>query len=157
MLNQERIHRLVRFCVVGGTVAVVDFSTVWLLSHFLQPLVSVSIAYFVGVTCHFLLNKFWVFQCRRSDYGRQLMQYLTVVLSTWLTTVTHRPSLPLHGHAQHFDRQAFRSSSSDFGRLCPHAALCLPKIAFPRLRGNGSADGRVGVGVTPRKRIGVAA
>ena len=50
MLNQERIHRLDRFCVVGGTVAVVDFSTVWLLSHFLQPLVSVSIAYFVGVT-----------------------------------------------------------------------------------------------------------
>jgi putative flippase GtrA len=73
--------------VVGGTVAVVDFSTVWLLSHFLQPLVAVSIAYFVGVTCHFLLNKFWVFQCRRSDYGRQLMQYLTVVLSCWLTTV----------------------------------------------------------------------
>jgi putative flippase GtrA len=87
VLNQERIHRLVRFCVVGGTVAVVDFSTVWLLSHFLQPLVAVSIAYFVGVTCHFLLNKFWVFQCRRSDYGRQLMQYLTVVLSSWLTTV----------------------------------------------------------------------
>jgi putative flippase GtrA len=87
VLNQERIHRLVRFCVVGGTVAIVDFSTVWLLSRFLQPLVSVSIAYFVGVTCHFLLNKFWVFQCRRSDYGRQLMQYLTVVLSCWLTTV----------------------------------------------------------------------
>ena len=67
--------------------AVVDFGSIWLLSHFLQPLVSVSIAYFVGVTCHFLLNKFWVFQCRRSDYVRQLMQYLTVVLSSWLTTV----------------------------------------------------------------------
>jgi putative flippase GtrA len=73
--------------VVGGTVAVVDFSTVWFLSHILQPLVAVSIAYFVGVICHFLLNKFWVFQCRRSDYVRQLMQYLTVVLSSWLTTV----------------------------------------------------------------------
>ncbi|HEV3211185.1 MAG TPA: GtrA family protein [Chthoniobacterales bacterium] len=87
MLNQERIHRFVRFCVVGGTVAAVDFSTVWLLSHLLQPLVAVSIAYFVGVTCHFLLNKFWVFQCRRSDYIRQLMQYLAVVLSSWFTTV----------------------------------------------------------------------
>lgn len=87
MLNQERIHRFVRFCVVGGTVAVVDFSTVWFLSHILQPLVAVSIAYFIGVTCHFLLNKFWVFRCRRSDYVRQLMQYLTVVLSSWLTTV----------------------------------------------------------------------
>ena len=67
--------------------AVVDFSTVWWLSHFLQPLISVSIAYFVAVTCHFLLNKFSVFQCRRNDYVRQLLQYLTVVLSCWLTTV----------------------------------------------------------------------
>jgi putative flippase GtrA len=73
--------------VVGGTVAVVDFSTVWLLSHILHPLVAVSIAYFVGVTCHFLLNKFWVFQCRRSDYVRQLMQYLTVVVASWATTI----------------------------------------------------------------------
>lgn len=87
MLNQERIHRLIRFCVVGGTVAVVDFGSVWLLSHFVRPLVAVSIAYFVGVTCHFLLNKFWVFQCRRSDYIRQLMQYFAVVVSSWLTTV----------------------------------------------------------------------
>ncbi len=87
MLNQERIHRLVRFCVVGGIVAVVDFGTVWLLSHLLRPLTAVSIGYFIGVTCHFLLNKFWVFQCQRSDYVRQLMQYLTVVLTSWLTTV----------------------------------------------------------------------
>jgi len=87
VLNQERIHRFFRFCVVGSTVAVVDFGSVWLLSHFLRPLVAVSIAYFIGVACHFLLNKFWVFQCRRSDYFRQLMQYLTVVVSSWLTTI----------------------------------------------------------------------
>jgi putative flippase GtrA len=87
VLNQERIHRLLRFCAVGGTVAVVDFSTVWLLSHLLHPLAAVSVAYFIGVSCHFLLNKFWVFRCRRSDYVRQLMQYLTVVLFSWLTTV----------------------------------------------------------------------
>jgi len=87
VLNQERVHRFARFCLVGGTVAVVDFGTLWLLSHLLQPLAAISIAYFVGVTCHFLLNKFWVFRCRRSDYLRQLMQYFTVVLSSWLTTV----------------------------------------------------------------------
>ena len=67
--------------------AVIDFTTVWSLSHFLHPLVAVSIAYFVGVSCLFLLNKFWVFRCRRSDYIRQLMQYLMVVLFSWLTTV----------------------------------------------------------------------
>jgi putative flippase GtrA len=87
VLNQERIHRLVRFCVVGGTVAVVDFSFVWLLSHLLRPLVAVSIAYFIGVSCHFLLNKFWVFQCRRNDYLRQLIQYFTVVVASYAITI----------------------------------------------------------------------
>ncbi|MBV8141397.1 MAG: GtrA family protein [Verrucomicrobia bacterium] len=87
MINQERIYRFSRFCLVGGTVAAVDFSSVWLLSHFLNPLVAVSVAYFVGVTCHFLLNKFWVFRCRRNDYIRQLMQYVTVVLSSWVVTI----------------------------------------------------------------------
>jgi len=87
VLNQERIFRFLRFCAVGGTVAAVDFSAVWLLSQVLQPLVAVSIAYFAAVTCHFLLNKFWVFRCSRSDYLRQLLQYLVVVIASWLTTV----------------------------------------------------------------------
>jgi putative flippase GtrA len=88
VLNTETIFRFGRTCVVGGTVAVVDFGTAWSLSHFLQPLVAVSISYFVAVTCHFLLNKFWVFRCRRSDYVRQLIQYLIAVLASWLTTVS---------------------------------------------------------------------
>src|SRR5260221_3890322 len=65
---------------------------VFLFSRFLPPLVAVTIAYFIGVTCHFLLNKFWVFRCQRSDYLRQLLQYSAVVGSSWLITlcVVHR-------------------------------------------------------------------
>jgi nucleoside-diphosphate-sugar epimerase len=33
-----------------GTVAIVDFSIVWLLSHLLLPLIAVSVEYFIGVT-----------------------------------------------------------------------------------------------------------
>ena len=60
---------------------------VFAFSRFLPPLVAVTIAYFIGVTCHFLLNKFWVFRCQRSDYVRQLLQYSTVVGSSWLITL----------------------------------------------------------------------
>jgi putative flippase GtrA len=86
--KRERFFRFLRFCIVGATVAAIDFGLVWLLSGRIPPLVAVSIAYFAAVCCHFLLNKMWVFQCRRSDFIRQLMQYSAVVVVSWSTTVT---------------------------------------------------------------------
>jgi putative flippase GtrA len=88
VITQARFLRFLRFCIVGATVAAIDFTLVWLLSSRLSPLVAVSIAYLTAVSCHFLLNKMWVFQCRRSDYVRQLIQYFAVVLASWLTTIT---------------------------------------------------------------------
>jgi putative flippase GtrA len=76
-----------RFATVGATVAMIDFSSVVVLSRVLPPLVAVSIAYFIGVTCHFLLNKFWVFRCARKDYVKQLLQYGTVTMINWMITV----------------------------------------------------------------------
>jgi putative flippase GtrA len=87
VITSERIFKFVRFCTVGGTVALIDFSMVFIFSRFLPPLVAVTIAYFIGVTCHFLLNKFWVFRCQRSDYLRQVLQYSIVVGSSWLITL----------------------------------------------------------------------
>jgi putative flippase GtrA len=76
-----------RFATVGASVAVIDFSCVAMFSGFLPPLVAVSFAYFIGVICHFLLNKFWVFRCRRKDYGKQLIQYGLVILNNWFITI----------------------------------------------------------------------
>ena len=87
LLNRERAFRFVRFATVGASVAVIDFTSVAILSRLLPPLVAVSIAYFIGVTCHFLLNKFWVFRCRRKDYGKQLLQYAGVILNNWVITI----------------------------------------------------------------------
>jgi putative flippase GtrA len=88
VFTQERFFRFLRFCLVGAAVAAIDFGLLWLLIGRIPPLVAVSIAYFTAVCCHFLLNKMWVFRCRRSDYIRQLMQYSTVVVASWLTTIT---------------------------------------------------------------------
>ena len=54
----------------------------------MPALVVVSIAYLTAVCCHFLLNKMWVFRCRRSDLVRQLLQYLAVVVASWFITIT---------------------------------------------------------------------
>jgi putative flippase GtrA len=74
--------------MVGGTVAVIDFGGVAIFSRFLAPLVAVTVAYCIAVCCHFLLNKFWVFRCRRSDYGKQLVQYFGVIFTNWVITIT---------------------------------------------------------------------
>jgi putative flippase GtrA len=87
LLNREQIFRFLRFATVGASVAVIDFSSVAVLSRLLAPLIAVSVAYFIGVTCHFLLNKFWVFRCQRKDYAKQLIQYGAVILNNWLITL----------------------------------------------------------------------
>jgi putative flippase GtrA len=76
-----------RFVTVGASVAIIDCSGVALFSRFFPPLLSVTFAYFIAVCCHFLLNKFWVFRCRRSDYLKQLFYYGIVILNNWLITV----------------------------------------------------------------------
>jgi putative flippase GtrA len=86
-MNRERVLRFLRFATVGASVAAIDFGSVAIFSRFLAPLVAVTVAYFIGVACHFLLNKFWVFRCRRSDYVKQLIQYGAVILNSWIITV----------------------------------------------------------------------
>jgi putative flippase GtrA len=88
VITRERFFRFLRFCVVGSTVASIDFGLVWILSGLTRPLVAASLVSFFSVFCHFLLNKMWVFRCRRSDYLRQLGQYCAVVFASWSTTIT---------------------------------------------------------------------
>ncbi|MBV9999010.1 MAG: GtrA family protein [Verrucomicrobia bacterium] len=80
--------KIARFLIVGGGCALLDCSIVWALGFFLPPLAAVSAGYLAGVSCHFVLNKFWVFRCRRSDYGRQLAQYGLNAVCCWLLTLT---------------------------------------------------------------------
>lgn len=87
LLNRERVFRFVRFATVGASVAVIDFGCVAIFSRLLPPLLAVTVAYFIAVCCHFLLNKFWVFRCRRSDYAKQLIQYAGVILNNYVITV----------------------------------------------------------------------
>jgi putative flippase GtrA len=115
ILNRDRTFRFLRFATVGGSVAVIDFSAVAFFSRFSPPLISVTIAYFIAACCHFLLNKFWVFRCRRSDYARQLVQYCCVILINWLITIA----------VVHFSLSSFTSNVL-IAKLCaiPCATMC---------------------------------
>jgi putative flippase GtrA len=99
ILKQERTIQLIRFCAVGGSVGVIDLSVVWITSHLLSALYSVSLGYIIGVICHFLLNKFWVFRCNSKHYRREIAFYLLHMTLYWLMTIlTVSLLLPITGN-----------------------------------------------------------
>jgi putative flippase GtrA len=77
----------IKFCLVGGLVCGVDFAVLWLGQLFLPRLAAVSVAYFVAVSFHFALNKWWVFRAEEKVRATELVRYVFTVIVCWLCTV----------------------------------------------------------------------
>ncbi|HWN95292.1 MAG TPA: GtrA family protein [Methylomirabilota bacterium] len=77
-----------RFCAVGTLVFGVDYAGLWLFHHFLPRLVAVSLAYFLAVSVHFCLNKWWVFRSKAPLEAVEAAKYVLTVLTCWLCTIT---------------------------------------------------------------------
>jgi putative flippase GtrA len=76
--------RILRYGVVGGLVMAVFTGLNWLLGHWFGKDASFILAYPPAVSLHFWLNKKWTFGCTRTDAGRQVSEYLLMVLVTFL-------------------------------------------------------------------------
>jgi putative flippase GtrA len=83
MSKPSLFQRLVRYGVVGGLVMGVFTGLNWLLGHWMGKDASFILAYPPAVTLHFWLNKTWTFGCTRTDSGRQLTEYLGMVVVTF--------------------------------------------------------------------------
>ena len=75
--HKDRLLELVRFAVVGGTSFAVDFGMLVFLQEVLGlksvvngVLISVAVAYGVGLAVHSLLSVFWVFQGHHVKSGK---------------------------------------------------------------------------------------
>jgi putative flippase GtrA len=95
-----QLRRIVRFAVVGLTVAGVFMGLNWLFGHWMGKGASYLLAYPPAILLHYLLNKHWTFGCARTDSARQVSEYLVMVLVTfaiqsavfkWLTATTSLP------------------------------------------------------------------
>ena len=82
------IKKLWRFCVVGGLVALADFSLIWLFIQMLPRLAAVALAYILAVALHFCLNRWWVFAAAENPAASQLRRYLVAVAICWVATVS---------------------------------------------------------------------
>ena len=84
-------NEFVRFLVAGGTAAVVNIGSRWLMSGFLRFDISVIVAYFIGMTTAYLLNRKFVFQKsgRRVDNEatRFAIVNLVALAQVWLVSI----------------------------------------------------------------------
>jgi putative flippase GtrA len=75
--------RVLRYGTVGLLVMGVFTGLNWLLGHRFGKDASFILAYPPAVALHFWLNKKWTFGCARVDAGRQVSEYLVMVLITF--------------------------------------------------------------------------
>jgi putative flippase GtrA len=80
-------HRLIRFCLVGGVVALFDFVLIWILIRGMPRLAAVAVAYLPAVSLHFCLNRWWVFAAADAPATGQLGRYGLTVVACWACTV----------------------------------------------------------------------
>jgi putative flippase GtrA len=84
MFKPELVRRVFRFAIVGGVVMLVFMGLNWLLAPLLGADAAFFAAYAPAVALHFCLNKWWTFGSTRTDSGRQVGEYLLMVLATFL-------------------------------------------------------------------------
>ena len=63
----NKLIQLFRYCITGGTAAIVDFSSLYILTELINIhyLISAIIAFIFGLTTNYILSIFWVFNKRR--------------------------------------------------------------------------------------------
>lgn len=84
MFKQEYIRRLLRFGTVGVLVMFFFMGLNGLLARVVSAQAAFFLAYPPALLVHFLLNKVWTFQDRRTTSGRHIAEYLYTVLVTFL-------------------------------------------------------------------------
>jgi putative flippase GtrA len=100
MTNPPMLQKLVRYGVVGVVVMGVFMGLNWIFGHWFGKDLSFILSYPPAVALHFWLNKTWTFGCARTDAGRQVSEYLVMVLVTFLVqaavfkALTSATSLP---------------------------------------------------------------
>jgi putative flippase GtrA len=78
--SRDTQARFLRFLVVGGTAAIVDFATFSGARLILPRIATFVLAYLASTTAHYLLNRFWALPSHREDHARQFLEYIGVAL-----------------------------------------------------------------------------
>ena len=76
--------RVLRFLVVGGGSAGVQFLVLALLKEWMAETLAFSISWVVSTATHYLANRFWALPSGRGDAARQFGEYLFAVALSYV-------------------------------------------------------------------------
>jgi putative flippase GtrA len=77
--DRTTVTRIMRFVVVGGLAAVVQFLVLAALKSHLTAWLAFSGSFVCSTATHYALNRFWALPSSRRDTGRQFGEYLLTV------------------------------------------------------------------------------
>ena len=79
MIDRLFLLKFLKFCVVGFSGMVIDFSTTWLLKEKakVNKYIANSIGFILAATSNYIWNRIWTFQ---SENSRIAVEYLSFIL-----------------------------------------------------------------------------
>ncbi|KGU56540.1 membrane protein [Xanthomonas phaseoli pv. phaseoli] len=80
-------RQFIGFVVVGGIAAAANFSSRILLSHWLAYVPAIALAYLIGMTIAFVLNRQFVFKKAGNALHKQAFWFVTVNILAILQTI----------------------------------------------------------------------
>jgi len=91
LLNNHNFRQFFKFCIVGGTAAVINFVIYYVCTEYLKfwYVYSAVIAYLLSAVFNFIANKIWTF--RNKESGREILKQVakfSIVISAGLTINT---------------------------------------------------------------------
>ncbi|MFL8077930.1 GtrA family protein [Xanthomonas vasicola] len=81
-------RQFIGFVAVGGISAAANFSSRVLLSHWFAYVPAIAMAYLIGITIAFLLNRRFVFRESANALHKQAFWFVTVNILAILQTIT---------------------------------------------------------------------
>ena len=82
--DRETRMRILRFLIVGGGSAGVQFTVLALLRGWMSDTLAFSFSWVASTTTHYLANRFWALPSARRDTAKQFGEYLLV----WVLSYT---------------------------------------------------------------------
>jgi putative flippase GtrA len=84
---RETQVRFVRFLVVGGSSALLQFAVLAVVRGRVRDTLAFSVSWLLSTSAHYLLNRFWALPSGRDDPGRQFGEYLLTAAVSYLITL----------------------------------------------------------------------
>jgi putative flippase GtrA len=83
------IRQFAKFCIVGATSTIIDFSVFnLLLLTGMSPAAALSCSFLVAVTNGFIWNSRWTFRANRADAKRQYPKFVATNLVGWFLNLS---------------------------------------------------------------------